>query len=98
MPFTFIKNLTKRSYRLRKVKFHKIRSGTDLAKTTFGCGLLLNVPKRENFDLSFLTLIDPIWVVDLGTDHCFFYPFALQFKDFSAIFIQNDTCQPPYLK
>jgi hypothetical protein len=24
---------------------------------------------RENFDLAFFTLIHPIWVVDLGTEH-----------------------------
>jgi hypothetical protein len=35
-------------------------------------------PKRENFDLS----SNPIWVVDLGTEHCFFYHFALEFEVF----------------
>jgi hypothetical protein len=27
----------------------------------------LNVPKRENFSLSFFALSEPIWVCDLGT-------------------------------
>jgi hypothetical protein len=32
------------------------------------CSNCLKVPKHENFDIVFFTLIDPVWVCDLGTE------------------------------
>jgi hypothetical protein len=44
----------------------------------------LKVPKRENFELAFFTLNDPIWVVGLGTEakNEFFFHFGPDFDGF----------------
>jgi hypothetical protein len=68
------------------------------------------MPEREIFDLSFLTLINPIWVVEMGTERSLFYHFALECEVFSAkilfsmqyakhaLEIQNGEYQPQNLK